>query len=305
MRRTNKSSESSRAVTATVIWIAAAVLAVVLALVIGNTLGNKAGKYKQDGGNGSVLYEYTANDIPPVNAVPLIIDGKTNASLEPAIGLLEKGSQVSIYVKSGDSVPFYSSKVYDAVYGVSGTVDISALTSKLHENNIYVSVCFDSTAYLESDPLAKDAKIAIESAMIVELLGADIDEIIILRTPVDSDGISLYAKMIYEIRQKKPNSVIGVGMDYSSVISQNGAYAIKRYSEIADFCAVDSSECKSSGDDIKSIAEKLSYSFCAYPLRMLIGITGEADRISQTDILKSLGIINVQTYKYVDSTALG
>ena len=75
--RTNRSTESNRTVTAILVWIGVAVLAVVLALLIGNTLGGKASKYKPDGYGDGFLYEYKANDVPPVNAVPLIIKGKT------------------------------------------------------------------------------------------------------------------------------------------------------------------------------------------------------------------------------------
>ncbi len=303
--RTHKSAESNRTVTAILVWIGVAVLAVVLALLIGNTLGNEASKYQSDGYGDSFLYEYNADDVPPINALPLIIEGKTNTSLESAVNSFEKGSQVSIYVKSGDDIPFYASKVYEAVYEVSGEVDISALTEKLHENNIYVSVCFDCTSHLEADTFAKDAKRAIETAMIGELLNAKVDEVVILGLPTDDAGISNYAKLFCEIRQKKPDAVLGAGIKYRDLLSSNGAYALKRYSEFADFCAVDSSECKAFGESIKSVAEKLLYSFKTYPLRMLIGITGESDRTSQTDELKSLGIINIQVYKYVENVALG
>ena len=303
--RTAKSADSNRTVTAILIWIGVAVLAAVLTLILGNTLGNKASKYQESGIDNEFLYEYTADDIPPINATPFIIEGKNNFSLDASVKAVEKDSQVSIYVKRGDSIPFYSSEVYKAVYGVSGGVDIAALTTKLHEENIYVSVCFDSISHLESNPFAKDAKRSIEAAMIGELFEANVDEVVIIGLPVDNDGISNSAKLFYEIRQKKPDAVIGAGIDYRDLLSSNGAYALKRYSEFADFCAVDSSECKTFGESTKSIAKKLLYSFKEYPLRMLIGITGESDRISQSDTLKSLGIINIQAYKYVESVALG
>ena len=303
--RTNKSSEGNRTVIVILVWVGVAVLAVVLALLIGNALGNEASKYKPNAQDDSFLYEYSSNDVPPINAMPLIIDGKTNSTLESAINSFEKDSQVSIYVKSGDSVPFYRSEVYKSLYGVSGAVDMSALTEKMHEKNVYVSVCFDCTSHLEADRFAKEAKRAIEAAMIGELLNAKVDEIVILGLPSDDSGISHYAKLFYEVRQKKSDAVLGAGIDYRDILSGSGAYALKRYTEFADFCAVDSSESKALGETAKSVAEKLIYSFKTYPLRMLIGITGESDRISQADTLKSLGIINIQAYKYVDITALG
>ena len=93
--RTNKSAENNRTVIVILVWTGVAVLAVVLALLIGNTLGKEASKYKSNAHSDSFIYEYNATDVQPINALPLMIDGKTNASLESAINSFEKDSAKS------------------------------------------------------------------------------------------------------------------------------------------------------------------------------------------------------------------
>jgi len=304
-RNSSFSSERKKSGSAVIIWICAATLAIIVALLIGNALNKKAESFKNSAA-AVFSYTYDANSVAPIEAHFLNISNHTDESLAAAINALpDNVSAVSLYLRQGDSAVSYSSPVCNAILNTSGNIDLAAAVSLLHNKNIYVSVCFDCNSFNISDVTARTAAIAFEAALISEAAKALVDDIIVTGSPSTDLGVSYVAMLFSEIRKLSPTAILGVSMSFEALKSESGADALKKYSGFADFCLIDVSNEQSNGKDVTTLGNSLLHVFKVYPVRLLIGVTGEADFANQVEALNALGITNVQAYRQRSSSAVG
>ena len=141
--------------------------------------------------------------------------------------------------------------------------------------------------------------------MIAEAFISGVDDIIILNMPVKNDGIASAAMLFSEVRKIVPDACLGAAINYEALISESGASALKDYSEFASFCAIDTANLQATNTSLEAITESILYVFELYPLRMLIGVSGDDDFNNKVDILNSFGITNIQAYKNIEPTAFG
>jgi len=297
-------SDQKRLVYTIIIWIIAALASVLIALFIGNSLKNEAEKLKNS--EPAFLYTYDGADVAPVEAHFIELAGQTDESLKSTIDALPNNVKaVSLYLREQNSSIAYNSEVYKALFSSSGIIDLKSAIIQLHDKNIYVSACFDCNSFWTEDQNARNASIAFEASLIAEAAIAGVDDIVIMNLPVNDEGISYASKLFSEIRKIKSDACLGAAINYDNVKSDGGAAALEDYSKFADFCAVDASAAQLNGMTSENIADSLLYMFEVYPLRLLIGTSGQADFSSCVNTFNQLGIVNIQAYKRLGSVSLG
>ena len=300
-RRDPVSSDKKQTTTTVIIWSASLLIAVIFSLIIGNLLGKSSNKINTDNSVPTFSYTYEGGAVPPVKAQILNI---SSANIQASIDSLRSSvSAVSLYLRRGNGAPAYKSLVSSAILNTTGSADLLQIIQDLHKKDIYVSACFDSHSFEVEDKTARDAAIAFEAAMIAEIADAGVDDIVILGLPVNDAGIAYASELFKKIREINPNAVLGAAIDYKHIMSPNGAAAVEDYSKFADFCAVDASNAQSNGTSALNVANSLLYAFEVYPLRLLIGVSGDADFEAQSKAIKELGITNIQAYKYLTVSA--
>lgn len=297
-RRDPIKSEKQHSVTAVIIWISSVVFAIVLALIIGNALGKSAEKIPGQSSAPTFSYTYEADAVQPIKAKVFNITNQVNDSIAKL-----NASAVSLYLRKGSGAPAYKSNVANAILGVTGAFDLVEYVSAFHKKDIYVSACFDCYSFSIKSSSAREAAIAFEAAMIAEIADAGVDDIVLLGLPVTDEGIAYASELFKKVREINANAILGAAIDYTNIISPNGAAALEDYSKFADFCAIDASNAQSNGASAASIANSLIYAFEVYPLRLLISISGDADFDAQTKSINDLGITNIQAYKYLTVSA--
>ena len=299
------SAHKKKVYSVVLIWSVTAIIALTVALIIGNALKKASDKIPEYTEGSLEIYQYTGQDVPPVNAIMLDLSGETDSTIENTVKSLPSDtSAVSLYLRTASGVTAYRSDVALAVVGnAGGSIDLVNLVELLHSKDIYVSVCFFVNSPNTKSGAGFDAAVQYESALISEVLSTGVDDIILTGLPSDSDGIAKASLLFSEIRKACADTAfIGASIKYTTMISDSGALALTGYLSFADFCAIDTDGTKAAGIHAQEVVQTLSYHFSAYPLRLLVETYGESDRASTISALNSLGICNIQEHK--SATAL-
>ncbi len=294
-----QNSDRRHIISVVLLWCGVAVFAVVIALVIGNVLGDTADDLPSDPSVPANIYKYTGADVPPVDAWHISLSGKTFGDIEASVNSLPSSvTAVSLYMRDADGVPTYSSDVYSAVTGkqIFG-VSLKDVVGLLHAKGHYVSGCFDIRAPQIAGTDGCSALANFETELICEAFESGIDELILLGLPSGEDSIYIAAGIFENVRKKYPTAVIGAGIDYKLMLSDAGAEALLGYLNFADFCAIDTAGARAVGLNAVGIVKGLEYVFETYPIRLLFEFSSDSDRQSQSEALRQIGIINIQSHK--------
>ncbi len=289
------SSDSKKRLVVIFIWVGAALFGALVALIIGNVLGGVADAHGFDDGAASPIYEYDADDVPPISAQCLELEVKAQSDVFLQIDKIARGEAVSVVLRDRGRL-LYSSDIAHAVTGDrGGTLSLSDFVPRLKEKNCYLSGCFYVEFDSASTAVAMDAAMEYETALIAEIFESGFDEIVLMGVPNTSEGAAQLSKLCKMIRERCPEAVLGAAVSSSDFSNGKAALLLAEFEKFTDFSAIDTSGLLNAGTNAAKFAEGVLYYFEKYPIRLLIEDLGARDREIQLSALAKLGIYNVQS----------
>ncbi len=270
-----------------------ALAALILALVVGAILGGIADGEDQKNYVQKNLYDFGGTEetvekfaaLSKLNGDFLSLSGKENGDIRSALSDLEFGNAVVSVLYDGQGSVYYKTGISSEVLALErkSSVTLDGFAERVDGKSKRSIGVFVSTAFENEDETARIMKTAEETVILSEIAASDVDMILIVGLPCNTDllpEINSYLKRVYELvpgRMSLAVAVDGTGTstDMARLVSAAEAYADRLVLDLRGF----------TGEMLSSEVEQNAYYLTAYRMCVLF------DHREDAELLDSYGTV--------------
>lgn len=215
----------------------------------------------------------TTPETPSILAYPLASDS-LSASLDELKQNGASAASVALNNKSGESL--------------CSAATLSSLSARAKDQEIYLSGVFYLDALVETDDLARFARLSESCATLAEALRAGLSEVVlVVPASPSAEHVEELVRMVDDLRTLVPDAVIGLSLPHGFLTEAN-AETVDTLSQSFSLLATDLSQ----ETDVSAAVDADLYYLLRYSMRVLLPF-GQ-DNEAQISAVKEHGVENIQ-----------
>ncbi len=258
-------------------FVVVALAALVLALILGAILGGIAKKDGSASHDRKNLYDFGGTEetaqkfasLARLNGDYVSLSGKENGDIRYVLSDLEFGNAVVTTLYDGQGNVYYNSKISSDVLSLNekSSVTLDGFADRVDGKDKRSIGVFVSTAFESEDEAARILKKAQETVILSEIAASDMDMILIVGLPCDSEmlpEVNSFLKSVYDLVPDRMS--LAVAIDGTGAVSDS-ARLIAAVEAYADRLILDLRGL--GGDVLASEVEQHAYYITYYRMNVL------------------------------------
>lgn len=279
-------------------FVIIAVAALVLALIVGAILGGLAKNARLSatvhkdltdfGGVENPVEKY--GDLIGVRGDVISHDGMSAKELRRAIDDLQEGDATALLLYDGDGgVGFESELPQKSGIALTVKAQISAetLADTVRGEDRHSIGFFVTGAFCETDEQLRILRISEEIALLREIAGAGIREVVIFGLPTDSDTVAEVSSYVRQAREVCGETLVGVAVSSSDAASSGISRLVACTEAYTDSYFLDLRDV--SEGQLGGYVERNAYFLTAYRMRLVLA---GSDRDALVKLATTYGVLD-------------